>query len=128
MQQRAVAGDDAGRGLQAEYDGVQYDDEEDDQLRGRVQDDRADFLPPCGRGRLSHDACQVGGGCICGQAVRTVYARIRKKPNGQAFYGARIVSIFSDGLHGLGPSEKIMVDGFSFRQTVRAATPIFAGF
>jgi len=77
---------------------------------------------------LNHDACQVGGGCICGQAVRTVYARIRKKPNGQAFYGARIVSIFSDGLHGLGPSEKIMVDGLSFRQTVRAATPIFAGF
>ena len=52
---------------------------EDDQLRGRVQDDRADFLPPCGRGRLSHDACQVGGGCICGQAVRTAYARPNKE-------------------------------------------------
>ena len=65
--------------MPGEYDGVQDDDEEDDQLRGRVQDDRADFLPPYGRGRLSHDACQVGGGCICGQAGRSAYARPNKE-------------------------------------------------
>ena len=93
-----------------------HGDEQVEHHKGGNQDER-DEKQPCVRIHFHHRADDT---------------RIRKKPNGQAFYGARIVSIFSDGLHGLGLSEKIMAhgpaEGFSFRQTVRAATPIFAGF